>query len=291
MEPIFNSVVKKETINDDLVSFKDCPNKCVKGYMFDPYKHTKVLCSYCADKRKSLLSSNSVLSNNVNTLDLLGTLNLDISLKGIEFNINDIIPVGFRANIEPATYEIVSKNANDLLNKAALGELPNHSMLFNFGLTCNVMSFAYPLLIRYYLAGRTVAPFLTGLDLCRLRYLCEINSKEQHLGISYNDLLDRDICLVYLDSGCTDISFYAAKGLLSLRALKQKVTIFVANNYNVLLGQIETPNYMENCKHLATPYFVKYIEGSFDRNVVQNNVEQSSKLTEPKSEFDRLLGK
>ena len=55
MEPIFDSVVKKEEINNDLVSFKDCPNNCIKGYIFDPYKHKKVICTYCEEKRKSLL--------------------------------------------------------------------------------------------------------------------------------------------------------------------------------------------------------------------------------------------
>ena len=195
--------------------------------------------------------------------------------------------------METNTYELVKKQADSLMSKAALGELPTYSMLFNFGATCNIMNFVYPLMIRYYLAGKTVTPFLTGLDLCKLRYLSESSSKETHLGITYTDLLDRDICVLYLDSGCTEIAFYAAKGLLSLRALKQKTTILITNNYNVLLSQLETPPYMENCKHLATPYFVKYIDTNENIKVTSNSTYKSStsRYQQGKSEFEDLLGK
>ena len=290
MNQIFNTKLNKESINDDLISFADCPNKCISGFIINPYKHTKTLCPYCEEKRKQLISSVNLKENNKDTLDLLGLLNLKVSLntsvdklhlRGIEFNIKDIISDGSKANITDISYELVKQQATDLMNKAALGEKPDYSILFNFGMHASLMNFIYPLIIRYYLAGISITPFLTVVDVCILRNLSELNSEDTHLGITYNDLLNRDISIIYIDAGTTEVGFNSIKGLLSLRAMNNKSTIFVTSNYNKLQVQLEKPSYMEDCKYLATPYFIVYKDNSTDNNIV----DQSTKAYD-NSSFD-----
>ena len=41
-----------ETKEGSLVSFKDCPNHCIDGYIINPYSHKKVICDYCMNKRR-----------------------------------------------------------------------------------------------------------------------------------------------------------------------------------------------------------------------------------------------
>ena len=83
-------LIKDDKVNDDMLSFKDCPNNCVKGKIFNPYTHDYKDCPYCTEKRKNAVLRNiDITTDKQNITDLL---NLPISACGINLDMDSIIP-------------------------------------------------------------------------------------------------------------------------------------------------------------------------------------------------------
>ena len=88
MEKIFNS---KETLESsgNMLSFKDCPNRCIDGYYVDPYRHKRVKCLYCEQKRID------IARNKIDVLDMSTNKNIEKSLNlpsyvnGINFDVEE----------------------------------------------------------------------------------------------------------------------------------------------------------------------------------------------------------
>lgn len=244
-------------VKEDLVSFKDCPNKCIAGYYVDPYKHKKVRCKYCDDKRKIAVKE-VVLNESEDTI--ADKLNLPASFIGTTCDVDSIFPKFVIKDIKEDSLRVVKNVVTDFINKATIGDLLDDSVMFNFGKKAYEFNFIYPLMMNYYLAGRTVAPLMSPLDVCRLR-----NEAEKYIysakgdTFTYYDLLSKDICVVLIDAGVKETGIDAVKGLMQLRANKSKATIMITNAWGSRILDMCSEG-SERSLNLATLYSVEYTE-------------------------------
>ena len=293
-----NQILQSQTVRIEprksMVSFKDCPNQCVDGFIVDPYIHKKLVCPYCEEKRKELVFQRGTAEN----ADISKLLNIDKSFIGITFDADSVIPNYAKKVITPASLTRVTEAMEDLLAKASVGELPEYSILFNFGAKCNEMNFLYPLLTRYYLAGVSLTPLLSCIDIALLRNSID----NQYMGyedpteLTYMDLIKRDLCVINIDAGATKSNIGAVKGLMQLRARQRKPTIIVTNvwgtNIKALYGDIDDYSY-----HIARLHTIENIyepdDEKNDINLPQQNRGLSGKPLPPSqmtsAQFNSIL--
>lgn len=257
MSNILDSGKKEEYVSDDLISFKDCPNKCIDGRIFDPYTHKKTICKYCADKRLKFAKGDLTDSTSGKTISEL--LNLPTSYTGNEYNEELVIPNFARKELKSETVDLVLAKMRELMTNMSIGKLPDYSIMFNLGKKANEANFVYPYLIKGYISGRSLVPLVSLPDLCQLRLQYEgspfcIEFKKDY---TYNDLIERDVCVIVIDAGATITSLLAVKGLMQLRSQKLKSTILFTNSWNRYVRDLcSEDNY--KCYNLATLYSVDY---------------------------------
>lgn len=248
---------KVEAVGAMVMSFKDCPNGCRDGYYFDPYRQgsKRVLCPYCAEKRKMLAKQDLELKGDKSTI--VQALNLPESYTGYgEFNIDSVLPDFAKTWLKPESVTAVTEKLNELVEQISVGVLPDYSILINLGGKAFSSNLVYTLLIRAYLSGLTVSPLLTSYDVCMAR-VQDYRGTENKL--AYAELFKYDVCVVVLDAGSTAADIGAVKGLMQNRAHKDKITIIVAHCwYSAVYDLIGDENYPS--KALATLISVEYVE-------------------------------
>lgn len=252
-----NEETKVEAVSGNLLSFKDCPHGCRDGYYIDPYrtKNKRVLCPYCAEKRKMLAKQSIELKGD--TSNLVSALNLPETYTGMgEFSFDTVLPEFTRPYIKPESLSAAEQKITSLVEELSAGVLPEYSILINLGDKAYVSNLLYALVIRTYLSGCTVAPLLSSYDICMARV---DDYKGESGKPKYAELLKYDLCVVFLDAGSGYNDIGAVKGLMQNRALKDKVTIIVTHFWGssvyTLIGDESFPS-----KSLATLISVEYIE-------------------------------
>jgi len=261
---IFQSEKKEfKTSDSSIYSFKDCPNRCVDGYVVDPYTHKRKLCSYCAEKRKSLIKTNSVDSTSKASIKEL--LNLPEYYLGYDFNIDSVFPDYAIKYLEETSLLAVKELLSDLVTKVSVGDLPKRSYMFNLGSKVYETNFIYPYLMRAYMAGVTVSPLVYSLDLVSARTALEAGIVDESLPFKYRDLLRSDICICVLDAGATKVDIGAVKGLMQLRASNNKPTIIFTNLWNRLIGDL--CDIEADSMNVAKLISVEYVKSSNTKQV------------------------
>ena len=266
MSNILNSNSGVESLSENLMSFKDCPNHCVDGKIVDPYTHKRMDCPYCAEKRKKFAKGDLKDKNTDKTIFEL--LDLPASYTGNEFSEELVIPEFAKKSMTNDSVDKVLTKLRELITDISIGNLPSCSLMFNLGKKSNEINFIYPYLIKGYVSGRSLVPLVTLTDLCQLRLEFEGSTYSVHLNktYNYNDLINRDICVVVIDAGATYTSLLAVKGLLQLRAQKMKPTIVFTNQWNSYVRDICSEDDYE-CYNLATLYSVEYTNKEKDTDV------------------------
>lgn len=272
MSSILSSNDMVESISSDFISFKDCPNHCIDGKIFDPFTHKKVICEYCANKRKEFVK-NSLVDKDTNK-SLYELLDLPASYTGTEFSTDLVIPKFARKDIEQDSLDVVFNKLEELMTNISIGILSDYSILFNLGKKANEINFIYPYLMKGYIAGRSLVPLINASDLYLLRLNYEGYNSDIKLGknYKYNDILTRDLCVIVIDAGATYISLNSVKGVMQLRAYNQKSTIIFTNAWGTQVKDLCADNDY-NCLNLATLYSVKYKND--DSNTVLDNYSTS----------------
>lgn len=217
--------------SNSILSFEDCPNKCRDGYYIDPYKHKRVKCTYCENKRKQLAQSKVQLDGDKSIQTLLNIPNMLSGYGSLQFA--TIIPVDsqYFSFEEPINY------MQSLFEKASSGDCSEESLLFNLGKVSCVRNFINPYLMRAYIGGATVSPYITARDVFNLirkeAGLLATNDEvvtdyiDDYIvsNLKYNDLLTSDICVVHITTGSLYTQVRAVKGLMQMRASNNKSTI------------------------------------------------------------------
>jgi hypothetical protein len=228
-DTIFEEPIKKIKLSNSISSFADCPNKCIEGYYVDPYAHKRVKCTYCENKRKQL-ANNAVQLDGSN--DIKRILNLPNSFVGYgNFEMSTIIPESQQKLMTEDSVNNMSSILSDLLNKASIGVASDESLLINLGLNAYPSNFIYSYLMRAYISGMLVSPYLTARDVfLMLKYETDSIDEEvldlgENVSVKYKDLLNTDICVIHITTGANYSHVRAVKGLMQMRAHNNKSTL------------------------------------------------------------------
>ncbi len=294
MSNIFKESDESVDTGGSIMSFKDCPNKCVNGYVIDIYHHRREKCEYCAEKRKQLARGN--LKDNTSGVSYKDILCLPPSYKGVSFDVNTVIPESSKKLIEDASITVVTDTMQSLIEDISVGTLPEYSVLFNLGMKAYANGFIYSYLSKAYMQGVMVAPFLTALDICNYRNREEMGFNTSEDVWTYSKLLQLEACIVSIDAGATHNSIMAVKGFMQLRSLKGYATIIFTDAWNNDIKSMCADADNEESTNLARLVSVVYKEGYLkERRREDEKVKQTmaSKNTVGMStaEFNKLLGR
>lgn len=231
-EKIFESSAPVHA-TENLMSFDGCPNRCRDGHYIDPYQHKRVRCEYCLELRKKFVQERIKTDSGTN---IAKALRLRESFMGYgNFDIATVFNKSELKKLEDWSVDFVSQVLQHMIERVSLGESVASSIFINLGRRAHSQNFISPFLVRSYISGLTTSPFLRAIDVVNLRALQ--NGEKQalasnYIGLHYEDVLDTDTCIVYLDAGSGDNELMAVKGLMQLRAWNGKSTVIITDFYS-----------------------------------------------------------
>lgn len=227
----------------------NCPNKCVDGYYFDPYNHKRVLCQYCAEKRKK-----DVREEPENIVELL---NLPKTYTGYGiFDRDSVIRPSQRKQMSDTSVDRLLNKMQELVEDIAVGVVPDKSILLNAGRNPVYNSFVCAYLVKGYMAGVAVYRYITAYDI----YCYRRNNRDTDRD-EYEKILNADVLLVYLDAGLTYEELNTVAGVVQLRARFGKPTIMVTAHWSRILDRICSE---DGDLELAELYSVEYLKNTDD---------------------------
>lgn len=200
------------------MEYADCPYKCSNGQVIDYDLKKLVPCPHCFKKRDEL-AKQGLAENDQGDIEplhrLLGVANKYLEAK---FVYDAVVPDAERLFLEGESVSRQKDLLEELYLGLTVGELPDKSYCIGLGNKGRLDRLAYPMLAKAYLAGLSVAKFLSCSEYNRL-YV----AMSDEIG-SY---LEKDLVLVLIQDGASKADILSAKGLMQSRALKGKGTIFI----------------------------------------------------------------
>jgi hypothetical protein len=218
-----------------LLSFKDCPNRCIDGYYVDPYKHEKIKCKYCQEMREKMVKDS--LKDAESNQTLKQYLRIPESIRSYGFDAEKFFtPIALKELDEGNVAEI-KKELSSLISNISLGNVPDYSVCIYLKDYAEPLQFIYAFLVRSYLAGLKTLPVMNTHYLRKLRLLDTLEGLEEKDGnyskkdiegkLEYTDLLEADILVVSVDDGMEGTEFQSVKGIVQLRGSQSKPTVVV----------------------------------------------------------------
>lgn len=236
-------------------SYDDCPYNCTDGQVFNYELKTFEPCPHCSTRKKELLDKGLAETNSGELQSLPKVLGIENNYLQPNFSYDGVIPEGEKIFLD----EDSIKHQKSVLEEIYLGlsvkELPDRSYCVGLGNKGRIDRFAYPLLAKAYMAGLSVAKFISCAEYNRL---C-INM-DSDLDSYYN----KDLVIMLIPDGASKADIACAKGLMQTRALKGKPTIFVTTwvieACSILLGY-----HGEDTFFMAEEVFVRYKRSKKDK--------------------------
>lgn len=207
---------------------------CMNGRVMNTVLGRFEPCPFCKEKRKEEVRTGVVTDSTTGEeRNLCELLHLRKSMIGLAYSFEALVPDAKAGYFTKESMRKADEALQDLVSKATIGEAPSDSYLFSLGYRANIGLFAYQYMMRAYKAGLTVAPFVTGADVLRMRtsetygrlHMKLEYMEKQDDTATFSDLVDRDICVILFDSGCTFAEFQEVAGLMQLRARYDRPTI------------------------------------------------------------------
>lgn len=226
-----------------------CPNGCIDGYYIDPYTHKRVICTHCLEKRRK----------EANTTELTEKLNLPPSLCGGNFTPDAIISDSQKKNMDLQSVEEVLNKCKELIRDVSIGEVPDESILFNFGSRCKENNFIAPFMRKAYSGGISLTRVLTPLDIVKSRRVYSTGIEDDTVE-DYEDILSKQVCMIIIDAGTSYDEVLAIKGVVQLRGMRNLPTIMVTHVWNKYVSQLYNED-SDKSYSLATLYSIKYLKG------------------------------
>lgn len=229
--------------------FEDCPYHCNEsGMILDVSLRKMVKCPHCSKIKEDLIRGGMVETEDDERLPLATVLGIQNDYLSTQFVYESVIPDGEQIYIDSESWEMQKGIAEELYLGLTIGNLPETSMCFGFGVKGRLEKFIYPILAKAYMAGLTVGRVLSCAEYNRLSISADGD---------FSDLFNSDLVVMLINEGCSKADLSSAKGLMQVRALKGKPTIYVST-WSVeacsnLLGYFDNDSYS-----LATPCFIKY---------------------------------
>lgn len=236
--------------------FDDCPYKCTDGKLLDYQTAKFVDCPHCSEKRDELAKEGLAEDESGELDSLPRLLGIDSKYLSSRFVYDSVIPEGERVFIEDESIKRQSDVLTEIYLGLGVGELPDRSYCIGLGNKGRIDKLAYPLLVKAYLSGLSVAKFISCIEYNRM-YIAMNDDVESYL--------EKDLVMMLIPDGSSKADILSAKGLMQSRALKGKPTIFVTTwiieACSILLGY-----YGDETHFLASGVFVEYKVGKKKRS-------------------------
>ena len=230
------------------LGFDDCPYHCNNGKLMDYNLMKLVPCPHCTEKRKELAKEGVVETDEGELKSLHDILGIKNKYLNAKFVYEAVIPDGERVFIEEDSLNRQKEVLEGIYSGLILGELPDRSYCIGLGIKGRIDRLAYPFLTKAYLAGLSVAKFISCSEYNRL---CVNMSSE------VEQYYEKDFVMMLIPDGASKVDIASAKGLMQVRALNGKPTVFVTSwvieACSMLLGYYDDDTYF-----LASGVFCEY---------------------------------
>lgn len=229
--------------------YDDCPFGCnVNGKILDVETKQLIPCPHCSQKKKDLMKQGYVESEADEIVPLSTVLGIENEYLSTKFVYDVVIPDGEKVFIDEESLNWQRDVADNVYLGMTVGDLPDSSLCFGIGIKGKAERLAYPMLAKAYLAGLSIAKFITCTEYARM-------SLDSSTDLS--SFFNSDVCMMLINEGCTLGDLSTAKGLMQIRSLKGKPTIFIST-WTVEACSVLLDYVSENSFSLAKPVFVKY---------------------------------
>lgn len=196
------------------VHFEECPYGCnEKGMLLDVKLKEMVECPYCSKKRKEMVSESTEESEDVKKL--MGFE--DEFLSGV-FSVDGVIPEAEMERYNQDSVSMLDDFVKDIITRFRVGEPLEESVCLGIGEKGNFMKLAYPLSVEAYKAGYSVSRFIAANELAYI-----INTLQDEIDSYYGD----DLVIILLNDGITKSVLSSMKGIMQVRSINDKPTIFI----------------------------------------------------------------
>ena len=231
--------------------FDDCPYDCnVEGKILNPNNGKMIPCPHCSKIKAELLRKGVAVEETtekeVKLSSLLGVKSQFLSDK---FVYESLIPEDELVYLEEASVDMQRKDAEELYNELILGNKPANSLCFGISIKGRIDKFVYPMLVKAYIGGLSVAKCISCSEFSRMQ-------------LKMNDDIDSyigsDIVVMVINEGCTNGDIACAKGLMQSRALRGNPTVFVSTWSVEACSALLVSKMSEDTMFMAKPSFVKY---------------------------------
>lgn len=221
----------------------DCTYGCVSGKLFNRALKTYVQCPDCAAVRKEEVAKGETVEGE-NLADVLG---FGKGLLGETYVWDALIPDGEKEFLEQESLTQVAEALDRLYGSFSLGKSLTSSVCIGLGIKGKLLKLVYPMMVQAYKNGLTVAPFISATEFSRL----------MSSGSDISSWLDSEVAFVLINEGISLGDSASAKGLMQMRAVKGRATVFVTTwtleACSALVGYSG-----EKQLDLAEPLFVHY---------------------------------
>ena len=290
MSTIFTTTEKTAKLKEgSQLSFEGCPNDCIDGYYFDPYKRVRYKCQYCAEKRAQMIKY--AQKDETDNKDIYKKLNIPLSFEGLNFDADSFVKEQYKPRLNKQDVEAVTKEVDKLVVDMKAGFLPEYSICFNTGDYVYYNSFIQSYLLSSYKVGLKTAPFITGGEIARLRkkyesgidFDADLEDTDSN-NLTYEELLNVQTLLVFVDKGSQSDAINAVYGVVELRGLKSLPT--------VIISKIKL--YKDSIPDIQSYFDPKTLNLSYDADFVALSPKNSNEVTTKsgvlsKSQLDSIL--
>ena len=226
----------------------DC--NCNDGYIFNFNTRKEEVCQKCRAERKeqvkiSVLGADGREKREESLEEMLGFGKRSINK---EYEFRSVLPDSERYFLTPESMERLEEALDEMYGLLVNGERVTDSYCYGLGIKGNIDRVAYPMLVKAWEEGYSVHRLVSALEYNRM-----VNRED----VEVEEMLDKDIVMVWINDGCSSREIDAVKGLMQTRAIRGKGTIFLTTwliqACSGLLYSIDEP-----VNGLAKPVFVEY---------------------------------
>ena len=239
--------------------FDDCPDCLGSGVITkDAYEDTpfgreyitrKIACPTCAKRRQDLIKHGKTIESENGDKDRQ-TLYSDLLRipatyqRYRDFSLDGIYEDYLLKNmVHPNSYKLWCDEVEQVYATIASGKIPSESLIIGFP-HGDPTSFIVNCILGAYSNGRSVTPFISEIDVRDI--LNEVadteeetvsNATKEHIMNEY-DVVDTDICIIYLTMGASKKDVYNVGSIMQRRAMKSKPTIICTTNVGSIIKNL-----------------------------------------------------
>lgn len=235
--------------------FDDCPDclgsgKIAKDNFDDPDCPSLLIpCPTCAKRRQDLIKHGKTIESENGDKDRQKLYSDLLRIPSTyqryrDFSLDGIYEDYLLKNmVHPNSYKMWCDEVEQVYATIVSGKIPSESLIIGFP-HGDPTSFIVNCILGAYANGRSVTPFISEIDVRDiLNEVADTEEEEvssaakEHIMDEY-DVIDTDICIIYLTMGASKKDVYNVGSIMQRRAMKAKPTIICTTNVGSIIKNL-----------------------------------------------------